>query len=282
MKMRLLRTSTFVLLASLPLGGSSRSAEESGGPRELPAYQVSDPQAARITAANLLANDRFWPYQVALVEAWRPEPRQRPLPADIAGVLIRVEASGAARIDFGRDGLHTVPLEATDLLARANAVRLGEAEKSAPNLVLDIAPRLLDAGAETLRPYGVRPALAYPRFLCLFADPSAAGFDELATALAPLQQRADVLTVLFPLGSHPDAALRERLRALAWPVPFLLDHLAEPYAAALLPDGMEAPALMLLSNEGRVLLAGPYSEQLVTTLTERLAALAEKAPPEAS
>jgi hypothetical protein len=280
MMMRLLQTCTLVMLASLPFGGSSLNAEEAG-PQELPPYEVADSRAARITAANLLANDRFWPYQVALVEPWRPDSRQDPLPTQIAGVLIRVEASGAARIDFGRDGLHTVPLEATDLLARANAVRLGEAEKTAPNLVLDVAPRLLDAGGEMLRPFGVRPALEYPRFLCVFADPSAADFEGLATALAPLHDRSDVLTVLFPLGSHPDATLRERLRALAWPVPFLQDHLAEPYAAALLTDGTDTPALMLLTNEGRVLLVSPFTEPLVATLNERLAGLAEETAPEA-
>ena len=281
MNTRLLRTITFVSLASLSVGGLPISAEEGAAPRELPVYEVAEPQAAPITAANLLANDRFWPYQVALVEPWRPDSREGPLPADIAGVLIRVEASGAARIDFGRDGLHTVPLEATDLLARANAVRLGETEKTAPNLVLDIAPRLLDAGGEMLRPFGVRSTLEYPRFLCVFADPAAADFEGLATALAPLHDRRDVLTVLFPLGSHPDAALRERLRALAWPVPFLQDHLAEPYAAALLADGMDAPALMLLTNEGRVLLVSPFTEPFVATLNERLAGLAEETAPEA-
>ena len=56
------------------------------------------------------------------------------------GVLIRVEAPGVARVDFGRDGLHEVPVVKTDLVERANQIRRGEAEKLAPNFLLAIGP----------------------------------------------------------------------------------------------------------------------------------------------
>lgn len=268
--MRTNRFHTALLALGLALAGSPPSAAA----KDLPAYDVANAAAAPVTAENLLANEQFWPNQVALPEPWQPAGRETPLPARIPGVLIRVEASGAARIDFGRDGLHTVPLEKTDLLSRANALRLGEAEKMAPNLVLDIGTRLLDPTAEALRPLGLLEVGQYRLFACVFADPGAPGFAQLAAQLAPLRGRDDVLSVLFPLGEHPDAGLRERLRALDWPVPFMMDHLAEPYARSLLPEGLAAPTLLLLTHEGRLLLGEPVDANTVGRVEARLPARA--------
>ena len=89
------------------------------------------------------------------------------------GVLIRVEASGVARIDFGRDGLHEVPVAKTDLVERANRIRTGEAEKLAPNFLLAIGPRLVDSAADALRPLPYAAVAEQRGFLCVFADPGA-------------------------------------------------------------------------------------------------------------
>ena len=72
------------------------------------------------------------------------------------GVLIRVEASGLARIDFGRDGLYEVPVGATDLVERANRIRTGELRKMAPNFVLAIGPRLVDSAGAHAAPLSGR------------------------------------------------------------------------------------------------------------------------------
>ena len=76
-----------------------------------------------------------------------------------------------ARIDFGRDGLYDVPAARTDLVASANRIRLGDLEKTAPNFVLAIGPRLLDSAADSLRPLSFRAAAAEHAYLCVFADP---------------------------------------------------------------------------------------------------------------
>jgi hypothetical protein len=240
------------------------------GSSELPAHDVADANAAPVTGRNLLASERFWPYQVALTRPWQPAGRAEPLVPGIAGVLIRVENGGNARIDFGRDGLFEVPIEATDLLANANRIRRGELDKLAANFVLDIGPRLVDSGSETLRPFGVRAAGERSGFLCVFADPSAAGFADLAAALAPLRDRERVLTILFAQGSHPDAALRERLRSLDWPIPFMLDHMSEPYTRSLLPEGTPLPAVLLLTREGRVLFQSRFEPGVMPALTAAL------------
>jgi hypothetical protein len=246
----------------------ARAQGEAGG--DLPEHHAADAGAEPVTARNLLANERFWPYQVGLAKAWKPPGRAEPLPSDIPGVLIRVEASGVARIDFGRDGLYEVPVDATDLVELANRVRRGELEKMAPNFVLDIGPRLADSAADSLRAFGLRATAERRAFLCVFADPAAQGFSELAAALAPLKDRQGLLTILFAQGDHPDTPLRERLRSLAWPIPFVFDHLSEPYTHSLLPEDTAPPALLLVSREGRVLFESPWRQGVTTALDEAL------------
>lgn len=221
-------------------------------PDGLPLYEAEDFAAPAVTDRNAIASERFWPYQVSLTTTWRS------LPPGTSGVLIRVDEPGVARIDFGRDGLFDVPLAATDLVARANDVRLGRLDKMAPNFVLAIGPRLLDAASPAPRPVLAEEFSAPRAFLCVFADPKAEGFEAIAKGLAPLREREGLMSVLLPQGAHPDPEVRERLRALAWPVAFVHDHLAEAYTPSLLAD-TPPPALLLVTNEGRVLLRAPWS-----------------------
>jgi len=258
--------SLLLLAAPAPAVGDDGSITGS-----LPEYHAQDPQAAVVTDANLLASERFWPYQVTLTSEWRPAGRVAPLAPDTSGVLIRVEPSGLARIDFGREGLYETPVARTDLVVVANRVRTGEAEKLAPNLVLAIAPRLVDASADTLRPFPFSGAANASGFLCVYADPAAPGFPALAQALAPLRGRHSVVTLLFPQGEHSDSEVRERLRALDWSVPFVYDHLAEAYTRTLLDAATASPALQLLTREGRVLWEGVWRPDRLPELDAALA-----------
>jgi hypothetical protein len=253
-------------------------AADHGTTPGLPAHHAADPAAAVVTARNLLSSDRFWPYQVSLVAPWTPPERTRALPAGTRGVLIRVEAADLARIDFGRDGLHAVPVEKTDLLALANRVRTGELAKTAPNLALAIGPRLLDPGAPSARPFDFVRAIGQRGFLAVFADPSSEGFAEMARALAPFREREGVLTVLFPQSRRSDAQVAEQLRALDWPVPFLMDHMSEPFAGSLLPDETTPPAVMLQTSEGRVLYGSRWSPEAIPALRAALEASFSEPP----
>jgi hypothetical protein len=244
----------------------------------MPEYHAGDAGAAVVTGQNLLASERFWPYQVALNRPWRPAGGGATLPSGLLGVLIRVEASGSARIDFGRDGRYEVPVDATDLVERADRVRRGELQKSAPNFALAIGPRLVDSASATLRPFGFETVIQQRGFLAVFADPAAKDFAALAKSLAPLRERDGVLTILLPQGEHPDAEVREQLRALKWPVPFVYDHLAESYTRSLLAGESPLPELILQTNEGRVLLQRSWSPELVPEIEAALEAAFATAP----
>ncbi len=268
-----MRTLLFAaLILSLPVSARGERLEGPDARSAPGAHQVAKPEEAGkgpvVTRANLFEQERFWPYHVALVEAWSPSEGKTALRAGQRGVLVRVEESGLARIDFGRHGLHRVPVSATDVVAQANRVRRGELHKMGPNLSLAIGSRLLSS--DSLRPLGFPRAAAAPGFLCVFADPDAEGFAELSRALAPLLGRHGVLTVLVPQGEHGDADVRDKLLAVGW-TPFLAyDFLSETYTASLLAPELGLPAVSLQTNEGRLLYESSWSAGVVPELATRL------------
>ena len=274
--MKLLFLVCLSLIAGLP---ASVRAEAPGG--TLPEYRGEEEAAAAVSEQNLLASDRFWPYQVALTSAVPAKAGSPPLEAGAVGVLIRVEASGDARIDFGRDGLLTVPVAKTDLVDRADRVRRGELEKIAPNLLLAIGPRLVDSAADTLRPLPFPEVLAERGVLGVFADPNSKELATLATELAPLHERDGVFTILFPLGAHPDAEVREKLRALKWTVPFVYDHLAEAYTKSLTDEAATLPVLLLQTRDGRVLFQSSGKTGVMPELRAAIYAAFPHAPAQA-
>jgi hypothetical protein len=272
----ILRLLALLIAVCLPVGVRADLSDGSVT-SELPPFRAQDARAPVVSEGNLLASERFWPYQVSLSEAWRPAGRAQPLPQAASGVLIRVEASGMARIDFGRDGLHQVPVEKTDLLASANRIRLGELEKQAPNFVLALGPRLLDSRADELRPLPFGAVAGERGYLCVFADPESDDFTALAAALGPLRERRGLATILFPQGAHADARVRERLRASQWTVAFVYDHLSEAYTQTLWPDAIPPAGLLLVTSEGRVLFQSPWRAGAVS----QLLAAVERAFPDA-
>lgn len=218
-------------------------------------HHAEDPTAPEVTAKNLLANERFWPYRVALVRPWKGDGLASELPVGSLGIVIRVEDAKKVRIDFGRNGLAEVPIEATDLIARSNGVRLGTERKFLPNFIEAIGPRLLDSSAESVRPVTMTTVYPHEGFLCVFADTSAPSLAEIAKALAPLAQRDDVMTIVFPQGRPLDVIVYERLRSIDWKVPFVFQHLSEPYTRTLVGEAPKLPYVTLQTREGRLLLA---------------------------
>jgi hypothetical protein len=248
------------LLAALLLGAAVQP----------PKFDAADPAAPRITEANVFENERFWPYQVELTKPFTPAGRKAPLEAGTLAVLVRLERPGVARIDFGRDGRAEVPVGATDIVARADRIRLGEEQKIAPNLVFAIGTRLVDSAAPSIQGLDLGPVYAAKAFVAVFADPASDGFAGIAEGLKQLGEREGVLVVLFAKGEHPDRVLRERLRKLAWTVPFLRDSYSEGYISALRADHAPMPSVMVLTPDGRVLLDAPWNPERVGDLESAL------------
>lgn len=284
--MRIFRSTVYRSLAALFMScvsGTGMVAQDAlSGIFSLdPNFSAVEMDAPEVTSDTLLASERFWPYHVSLTEAvvgTRLGP-QVTVPAGMHGVLIRVEPDGKhLRIDFGREGLALVPLEKTDILSRANAVRTGALDKDAANLVFMFAPRLVDASQDALVPYRYPHEAGKDLMLMVFADPTAIGFDAQVAQFRSLMEHPEVMTILFPQVQLHDREVRQILRDYDWPVPFLYDHLAEPYTASLLPDDLASPAVMLISIEGRL----HFAETIQPETRERLNAVLAKLLPEES
>jgi hypothetical protein len=218
-----------------------------------------------VTEENLLSSERFWPYRVAITK----RDLSSPLVVGSEGVLIRVEEGSRARIDFGRDGVHTLPVPITNLLAESNKVRVGELKKFSPNLTLAIGPRL-NGSALGMGRLPLRETTGSSGFLVVYADPKSETFDAIAKSLAPLQSHPGVMTVLLPQSLVNESTFGARLASLGWTVPYVYDYLAPGYTEALLPDGAKVPAVTLQSAEGRLLFERAWSPDVVPALRAAL------------
>lgn len=252
------------LSLSLPLLACAGSG---GTDATLPA--TSREADAPVTAGSLLLRDELWPFRVELLRPVVPVDGSGAL-APMPGVLVRVEPGGVARVDFGRFGRHEVPVDATDLVERANRVRVGEETKLAPNLVLTIGNKLLDSARDEVHPFPLARDVRLRALLCVFADPASPDFPGVADALRPLAGREGVQSVLFPLGGLRDGRVRQRLRALDWPIPFVFDRFSRLYTRSIAGEEVALPHAMLLTPNGRVLIQGPVSPRLARELDAAL------------
>ncbi|MHA7837941.1 MAG: hypothetical protein ACX98W_10825 [bacterium] len=235
-------------------------------------HVAADPSAPEVTAANVASLDRFWPFRVMLREPWTPPGRDRPIEPRPA-VLVRVNGDGTARLDFAQAGRYAVPIGITDLVEAAERVRRGEETKMAPNLVLTLGNKLLDARSDRIRVFHIRPDTPIDAILCVFADPESEAFAALARDLEGLADREDLEIVLFPQTSRlQDFGVGRRLRQLDFPVPFVRDRYKQPFTRSLLSDDpVPLPHVQLATLEGRLLMDGAW--EAAKTLAQVEAAL---------
>ena len=184
-----------------------------------------------------------------------PPGETKPLQAQYRGTLVRVEADGRVRIDFGRHGKHDVPMDHTDLVQRANEVRAGALTKLAPNFVLRVGNSLVDSSSRPMRPYKLDEIAGASGYLCIFADPRAEDFPNLSRQLAPLDGVNGVRTVFFPQSVVREDLefVHERLGTVSWRVAYMYPQLSGNYALSLLGEIPERPRAQLISPEGRIL-----------------------------
>ena len=257
----LLGSALLVLAGFLAWSGDLRAGEL--GEAGLPATPADE--------IDVLEREYLWPYRVALVTAWDDGGRrQKPIPSGRTGVLIRIEGAGRARVDFGRDGLAVVPVEATDLRSRMAAVASGELEKDAPNLVMAIGPRMLEASRGLPQVVSFLRVGEFERFLCVFfeVDVSDTELADLARMLQRLTDgRSELVTVLFPIGEQKDPVFARRLHETGWDATFLPDHLADTYVMSLIGEDSTLPRVQLSTAEGRVLFEDEWSEDALSKLS---------------
>ena len=84
-----------------------------------------------VTSDTIYEHSELWPFYVK-VDSKAAELK---VGGAFAGILNRIDADDFAWIDFGRDGLHRVLLEHTDILEDATQIKKGAVVKELPNFV---------------------------------------------------------------------------------------------------------------------------------------------------
>ncbi len=263
-------------------GGTRQDADRASAPQSEASPADAATAGVAITPASVYENERYWPAIVALTKEWLPPGETKPLQAQYRGTLVRVEADGRVRIDFGRHGKHDVPIDHTDLVQRANEVRAGTRTKLAQNFVLRVGNSLVDSSSGSIRPSSIEQIAGASGYLCIFADPRAEEFPVLAEQLAALDGVNGVRTVFFPqsVAREDLEFVHERLGTRSWRVPFMYPQLSGNYTLSLLGEIPERPRAQLISPEGRVL----HEAEIGTTagVSELRQAVENVHPPAAS
>lgn len=221
----------------------------------IPAVPSPSANASGIRANNIVEREESWPDIAALVEPWTPAGADAPLKKGYRGAVIRVLEDGRVRIDFGRHGEHDIPIAATDVVARANEVAAGTRHKVAPNFLAHFGTQFVHPTTVELKPFPTPELAKSDRFLCIFADPNPPEFAQLAMQLAEMTDVPKLQGLFFPLAVAQDQvqAVKDRLQAVDWPVPFAYPQAAEKLAESLLGEVPSVPTALLVTAEGRVL-----------------------------
>jgi hypothetical protein len=264
-----------LLLCGLPPGsrageqGISDSIDVGEG---LPRYDVVDPDGPAVTEQNLLERDALWPFWVDLTRDWQPAGRERPFRAGTTAVVVRVESGGKVRLDFGRHGTYTAPVDATDVVERANQVARGELRKLEPNLLRIIGSQVIQWRELDAVPVRFDEMARDRAFLIVFADPMSDGFADLSGALAKLPALPGLRLILVPQGKTGTGDITRRLRALGWPGGFTFPHTSPGLTRSLVGGEGAPPPVLLQSPEGRVAFEEAWSASDPEGFSARLGA----------
>lgn len=222
-----------------------------------------------VTYANLFERELFWPHQIQLTADWKPVGwGEEPFGWGM-GVLLRVDAEGRLRVDFSRFGKHWLPANVTDVLARANQLRVGADQKYAPNLVLALKNRLLDPTGEILQE--IQEDVFEQRvWVLVFADPLAEGFEAIAASMAPISAQDGVQVTLIAQGKHLDSEISRACYRQGWKGTFLLDRFGPAYTEGYLDGDRPPPFIQVSTPEGRLIWEAAWSDDAARSLRRSL------------
>ena len=181
------------------------------------AVASTDPAAA-------LSDSRNWPFYVSPRESTVIDGTR--LFAGVRGVLLRVEDDNTVVVDFGRDGIHRLPVESTNVIAQAEAIAAGVVTKELPNFARMTTSAVVRHSPDGL-PDPITPEMLaeYRRLVLVYTDEVFIRLPGTPEQLRRLRDElaADDTTCLFiPLNVAGFEALGER----PFPMPFLTWQIA--------------------------------------------------------
>ncbi len=233
------------------------STREATSPEPTVSTAADDALAAR--RAQLFADEAFWPTRVWLEEPLLDESGAVLVKPKRPGVVIFMRENGDVRVDFGRQGPHTVPVSMTNFASEAQRLRAGPATKTQPNLLGMLSNRIVDIDGDHLRPTKLDlDAVRGGRLLLVFADAARSDVAALTDFATEAERAGDLrLTTFIPVTDELDGDVAMDLKAGGWNDPFLMTPMAKSYLAAMLEPGTPRPFVRLATDEGRILVEGP-------------------------
>lgn len=278
---RIARLTLLSLISTLLLtflAACTKTGREDGGAKRSLVDEIAASQAiadadvqAPVTLANLYEREAFWPHHIQLTEDWKPMGWGEGEFGWGLGVVVRIDESARIRVDFSRFGKHWVPARVTDVLDRANALRIGADQKFAPNLVLALKNRLLDPSGRELVEIS-QDVFAQRAWVLVFADPRAEEFAEISRSVAAIAAQEGTMVVLVAQGGHADSHIYKACYDAEWPGAFLLDRFGPAYTEAYLDGDRVAPYVQLMTPDGRLLWEASWSVARMAALGAELGA----------
>lgn len=236
----------------------------------LPASEVSNSASdaeSPVTLQELLDDSELWSFNVR-VDPDKVAPALRRA-ASFPAVLLRIE-EGKALVDFGRDGVHPISIEDTDLLENAGRIKRGEAELDLPNFTrytTNIFFRLNEN--DQYRPYPVDQYASNPLYLLVYGDPrlveEPALFEAVDTLFAKTKEKGGMGVVIPTSHSFYGPAMAKRIE---WVMPFPHSRIAYVDALHHYPK-QDAITLVLVDAYGKILRRSIFAyEAMAAGLTE--------------
>lgn len=242
-----LQYSVILILFALPLlanASDAKSAANKGSaPRDSPSLE------------EVINDSSLWPFNVNIRrDHFISKGEQLPVSGTFPGILIRMEERNAI-LDFGREGIHVLPVEQTDFHQRVIGTG-GDAfvgEKDLPNFIRYTTNMFLIRESNgTIRNLPLEEMDKETHFLvayvgqALFEEPShIAAFKDLQTSLKETGTR----TLTFPT----DLTFYSRLKDTDLTLTACLMHLVQPMIKTLYHQPGEGPLFVLVDAEGKVL-----------------------------
>jgi hypothetical protein len=220
-----------------------------------------------LTDAAVYEDSALWPPRAELTRDFTSADTEAPrtIPSGREAILIRLEPGEPvhAVLDFGRLGLHRVPLAHTDIIDRAQEIAAGEVKKETPNWTMMIGRAFSrhkpEAGQGGIKvPFAEVEAFRY--FLVAYLDGGPEANRAVAALLEEHQdafQAAAVAPIIFGMGDFPyigELTYIETLREHGLDQQFFMaPHVSVPYANAMAHSYPSLPAIALVDAEGKTL-----------------------------
>lgn len=205
-----------------------------------------------LCSSDLLSQSEAWPYRIEL----RQDVETMHLKEGQIGVLVRAyeKSEGQVKllVDFGRNGMHSVSPDWTDIQERIFQIQTGGMAKDMPNYVQLLANKFVLLRPEDNYKLKLEEFEDYEGFAFLYPT-SARGMH----ALLDLAKHDDslhqsIILVLPDFDMDPEQMRRE-IREYHLEAGYLFPHLLNPYRKTLSHDVDGADVLIVTDKDGRIL-----------------------------